>query len=423
MFKAGQIRRFLLLSLSFGVIMGVVFPIFASFFTTYKSDEYRVIFIAACVCAGITVGLVCYFMAHFTIIKSIRSMYLHFNDISSGQLNGRIYIKGDDDISKLTRDFNSMNESLSFTISGIKNESVNIERDCDTTKNKIENLNSAIEYINMAVQSLTACTEETSAAAMEMRGTFKEIISLLVGISEKSDTGIKTIEEISERAVQLKEAATASKKNAEEIHEVSEAKLIKAINKSKSIEKISELSESILQISEQTNLLALNATIESARAGEAGKGFAVVADEIRKLAESTQSTVSKIQRISADSVNIVNELVSGANEILEFINRQVIEDYHMLLGVSEKYGYDAVRMNDIIKDLNAESHKILKFIESTVKTVNEISEANEDNANSSSEISVKMFEITEDSNTVDKMMEKVRDSSLQLNNLVSKFKL
>ena len=64
-----------------------------------------------------------------------------------------------------------------------------------------------------------------------------------------------------------------------------------------SFKDISNLSESISEIANETNLLALNAAIEAARAGEAGRGFSVVAEEIRKLAEQSKDTVTKIQNI------------------------------------------------------------------------------------------------------------------------------
>ena len=102
------------------------------------------------------------------------------------------------------------------------------------------------------------------------------------------------------------------------------------IEKSKAVEEISSLTELILSIA-KTNLLALNASIEAARAGEAGHGFAVVAGEIGELAANSTQTAGRIQTVSNEVINAVDELAEESGRMLELMDTTAMEGYRRLL--------------------------------------------------------------------------------------------
>lgn len=71
-------------------------------------------------------------------------------------------------------------------------------------------------------------------------------------------------------------------------------------------------------VSSQTNLLGLNASIEAARAGDAGKGFNVVAQEIRKLSNSSNESIKKIDSVIkhiSSSINSINNNLTKSNDV------------------------------------------------------------------------------------------------------------
>lgn len=78
----------------------------------------------------------------------------------------------------------------------------------------------------------------------------------------------------------------------------------------------------VSKIADHIRMIGLNATIEAARLGQTGRTIAVVAEEIRKLADSTKSTVASIDSIKEAIEKSVNSTVHSANDTLNSTSEQ-----------------------------------------------------------------------------------------------------
>jgi methyl-accepting chemotaxis protein len=217
-------------------------------------------------------------------------------------------------------------------------------------------------------EELAAGMEETSATTVSMEENIQTMNGQAKFIDELAVASKDSAVEVQSRAQHLKEKASKSTIVARETYDTIREKTDQAIEEAKAVEKISELTDVIMQISSQTSLLALNASIEAARAGEAGRGFAVVAGEIGSLADQTSNTVNNIGEIVKEVNITVKNMQDALLGGMEFIEKQVLDDYQTLSDVGNQYDEDATSFKNSME-------AVQESIEGLIGIMNDVSEA------------------------------------------------
>jgi len=361
-----------------------------------------------------------------TITRPIKETTKYLNVMSTGDftvdISEKLLVK-QDEIGNLANSLEKMKSSIRDMLKSVVYESSNVSEMLVDINNDMSSLNENIGEISSTTEQLSAATEETAASSEEMNATSLEVEKAIESVASKAQEGAMTADQVSKMSEEMKLGAISSKQEALEIYSRTKVNLQNAIEQSKAVNQINELSNAILEITSQTNLLALNAAIEAARAGEAGKGFAVVADEIRKLAESSKTSVSRIQEVTNEVLAVVNALSSSSMEIMEFIDKKVLNDYEGLVQTSERYSEHSMVIRDMLTEFSSTSEELLASMQNMVQAITQITTSTNEEAMGATNIAEKTSAIVVMAENVVNLASKSKEKSESLIKLVNQFKI
>ncbi len=300
-------------------------------------------------------------ITYLTIVRPLQNIEKQLNAMirklenNEGDLGDRVQTKKQDEIGRLVYGINLFLDKLQVIMKSIQGHSLSLD---DSSRNIVTTVSDSTENTNRVSKEASELCVEIRTIADTLSDISNDMQSLSDSsnsITESTVSGRKYASEMKDRANNIRGLATHSKEESERITSSLQADLSSAVESSKSVNSIQDLTDEILSIASQTNLLALNASIEAARAGEAGKGFAVVADEIRVLADNCRNTANSIQEISSDVISSVESLADSSNQLLKFVNTNVLKDYDGFVESSMEYLQDAEVLENMMGDFSVKA--------------------------------------------------------------------
>lgn len=314
--------------------------------------------------------------------------------IGDADLTQKMRVDTQDEVGQLATSFNHFIGQLHSLITAIASNS--------------QEVHSIAENLTTSSQSTQSNTEEQQQSVDMIATAMNEMGATVHEIARNAN---ETANAARQSAIETENSQSIVNSSIADINSLFEkmqsaSKVIQTL--AQDVGEISSVLEVIRGISEQTNLLALNAAIEAARAGEQGRGFAVVADEVRTLAQRTQesteeinSMIQKLQGGAKDAVLAMDEGIDTARSSVENADKAgeslttITSAIGMITDLSIQVATATEEQSSVVEELNSHIINIKNMSEST----------------------------TNESRNINNQCQTLSESSRELSNMVTSFKV
>lgn len=342
--------------------------------------------------------------------------------IGQGELDTRLEVRGDDELSLLGFNINSMAGQIKTLLreqallaedqrrqkEELQERALQLLEEVDpinegnlTVRARVteDDIGTIADAYNATVTNLRQIVAKVQATASDVTETTRDNATSIQSLSQEALSQAERISAALEQVKQMAESVQYVAVNAERAAAIVQRanqtvqegdtamnRTVDGINAiretvAETRQKVKYLGESsqritavvhlISSFAAQTKLLAFNASIEANRAGQEGRGFAVVAEEVRSLAQQSAEASTEIEKLVTTIQGETNEVIAameaGTEQVV--IGTRLVEDTRHSLN---KITVASTEISELVSAISQSTVQQSNTSETVTQTMSEI---------------------------------------------------
>ncbi|WP_242392079.1 methyl-accepting chemotaxis protein [Anaeromyxobacter oryzisoli] len=327
-----------------------------------------------------------------------------------------------DEIDDLTIAIRTMQENLRDLVSRIQRTAQSVSEAATELQGSAEEVNASTDEVASSMEKIAEGAGQQSDLVERTSKVIGAIAASIERTAKSAEDAARASAETSSGAASGGAAARLAGEKVKKVFARIEAASEQVFAFGERTKEISKIVEAITQVANQTNLLALNATIEAARAGEYGRGFAVVAEEVRKLAEAAGRSAEQISSLATDISGRAAKVVETMKESVAELG-EGREDVNAIVLALADIAKIAASGADKVGVISRSAREQLEGSADMVQAMDHISDVASSNASATGQVRKVMTEQTAAVAQMASAAQELTNLSVELQTVVSRFRL